>query len=326
METRSVTPLAVIAGTGWHLSSLPECQSATGCGKQMDIRVTTLWSFTKDLIAELGSDRIGLISAGIAFYGLLSLFPGIASMMALGGLITNPGVLVDQMRQIGSALPPEASKIIIDQATQIAGSQKGGLGVAAVVGIVLSIYAASKAVGSLITGIHIAAGEPDRRGFFAATFFTLAMTVVALALALLAIFSTVILPAVLAALNASGIVAWGLGLVRWPIMGVITALGLGVFYRLSIRHRATPPRWITPGAVLGAVFWLAGSVAFSVYVQNFANYNRTFGTLGGVVSLLMWMWLSAYIVLLGEKVNARLPGRLRPTVTSKAPQVDIAPS
>ncbi|MEO6301432.1 MAG: YihY/virulence factor BrkB family protein [Paracoccaceae bacterium] len=272
----------------------------------MDLTPSILWRFSKELFVEVNKDRVGLTAAGIAFYGLLSLFPGIAAMMALGALWTQPSVLVSQMQQIGSVLPPEASKIIIDQAVQIAGSQKGGLGLAAVVGIVLSIYSASNAVGSLFVGIHLAAGEPDSRGFIASTVFTLAMTVVTIGLALLAIFSTVVVPALLAALHAQGWVAWILGLVRWPIMGVIAALGLSVFYRLSIQRRSPPPPWITPGAVLGAILWLGGSVAFSIYVQNFANYNKTFGTLGGVISLLIWLWLSAYIVLLGEEVNALL--------------------
>ena len=248
-------------------------------------------------------DRIGLISAGIAFYGLLSLFPGIAAMMALGGLLIEPNILVDQVRQIQSVLPPDANKIIIDQAIQIAGSQAGGLGLAAVVGIALSIYSASKAVGSLVMGLHVAAGEAEGRGFVASTIFTLAMTAVAIGLALVAIFSTVMVPATLAVLNLEGTIALVLGLVRWPIIGVITALGLSLFYRLTIPQRSPQSRWITPGALLGATLWLAGSVAFSLYVQNFANYNKTFGTLGGVVSLLMWLWLSAYIVLLGEEVN-----------------------
>lgn len=267
------------------------------------------WGFVRDLFAEVMNDRIGLIAAGIAFYGLLSLFPGIAAMMALGGLLTEPNILVDQVRQIQAVLPPDASKIIIDQAIQIAGSQAGGLGLAAVVGIALSIYSASKAVGSLVMGLHVAAGEADGRGFVAGTLFTLMMTVVAIGLALVAIFSTVVVPGILAILNVEGTVAWVLGLVRWPIIGVITALGLGLFYRLSVPKRSPRANWITPGALIGATLWLAGSVTFSLYVQNFANYNKTFGTLGGVVSLLMWLWLSAYIVLLGEEVNSLLAVR-----------------
>lgn len=274
-----------------------------------------MWRFTRELAAELGKDQVGLISAGIAFYGLLSLFPGIAAIMALGGLLTKPSVLVEQMQQIGSVLPPDARKIILDQATQIAGSEKGGLGVTAVFGIVLSIYSASQAVGALITGIHDAAGEIDDRGAVRKFLFTIAMTVVTVALALLALFSTVVLPALLAALNVGAPGVWLAGLVRWPTIGAITALGLGLFYRLSFRHRMPPTQWITPGAILSMALWLVGSIIFSIYVQNFAHYNETFGTLGGLVSLLIWMWLSAYIVLLGEEVNALiampdLPGLL----------------
>lgn len=276
----------------------------------MDLNPKAVWVFVRDLFAQVGKDRIALISAGIAFYGLLSLFPGIAAMMAMGGLLTEPSVLVDQMRELGSVLPPEASKIIIDQAVQIAGSQDGGLGLAAAVGIGLAIYSASKAAGSVVAGIHVAAGEPDRRGFFAGAVFTLAMTVVAIGLALLAIFSTVVIPALIAALQVEGWMAWVVGLVRWPIMGAIVVFGLGLFYRLSIRNRPLQP-WITPGSLFGAAVWLAGSVVFSIYVQNFANYNKTFGTLGGVISLLVWMWLSAYIILFGEELNVLLEDRKR---------------
>lgn len=266
--------------------------------------LSAAWRFLKDLWAELVNDRVGLVAAGIAFYGLLSLFPGIAALMALGGLLTEPVSLVALMRDIGGSLPPEAQKIVIDQAVTIAGSQNGGLGLAVLVGIALSVYSASKAVGALIAGIHVAAGERDDRGFIASTVFTLAMTVMLICFALIAVFSTIIVPALIAAFNLTAGLAWIAGLVRWPLMWGVAALAIGALYRLAFRHRIPRTRWITPGAVLSATLWLAGSVAFSIYVQNFADYNETFGTLGGVVSLLMWMWLSAYIILFGEEVNA----------------------
>ncbi len=285
----------------------------------MSLKNIALWPLAKDVFAKLGRDRVGLVSAGIAFYGLLSLFPGIAAMMALGGLIVRPSVLVSQLNEIGAVLPPEAQKIIVDQATQITGSQTGGLGLTVLFGIGLALYSASRAVASLVMGIHVAAYAEDTRGFLAGYVFTLAMTLVTVLLVLLALFSTVIIPAILAALAVEGWVAWVLGLVRWPLMGVITAFGLGLFYRLSVRNRSPQPAWITPGAVLGAVLWLAGSVAFSIYVQNFANYNKSFGTLGGVVSLLTWLWLSSYIVLLGEEVNTLLTLRQKPEPDSQTP-------
>ncbi len=272
----------------------------------MKFRFKTGWRFARELLAELKKDRVGLISAGIAFYGLLSIFPAIAAIMAIGGLMTQPAALVGEMQKLGSVLPTEAINIIIGQATEIAGSQDGGLGLAAVVGVVLSIYAASKAVGALIEGLHIAAGETDERGFLASILFVLAMTILVIGLAVLALVSTVLVPAVLAALKIDGWFAWVVGSMRWPIVGLATALGLGVLYRLSLRHRVGRSLWLTPGAVAATLLWLAGSIAFSIYVREFAGYNKTFGTLGGVVSLLMWMWLSSFIVLLGKKVDVMI--------------------
>ena len=144
--------------------------------------------------------------------------------------MTQPAALVGEMQKLGSILPSEASSIIIAQATEIAGSQDGGLGLAAVIGILVSIYAASKAVGALIEGLHIAAGETDQRGFLASTVFVLAMTFLVIALAVLALVSTVLVPAVLAALRVEGLFAVILGALRWPIVGVATALGLGALY------------------------------------------------------------------------------------------------
>lgn len=275
----------------------------------MRLRLKTGWKFAQDLSAELKKDRVGLISAGIAFYGLLSIFPAIAAVMAIGGLMTQTAALVGEMRKLGSILPSESSSIIIAQATEIAGSQDGGLGLAAVIGILVSIYAASKAVGALIEGLHIAAGETDQRGFLASTVFVLAMTFLVIALAVLALVATVLVPAALAALRVEGLFAVVLGALRWPIVGVATALGLGVLYRLSLRHRIAGSLWLTPGAVLATLLWLAGSIAFSIYVREFAGYNKTFGTLGGVVSLLMWMWLSSFIVLLGKEVDVIIGNR-----------------
>ncbi|OYU37518.1 MAG: ribonuclease BN [Pseudorhodobacter sp. PARRP1] len=275
----------------------------------MRLDLKTGWRFAQDLSAELKKDRVGLISAGIAFYGLLSIFPAIAAIMAIGGLMTQPAALVGEMQKLGSILPTEASSIIIAQATEIAGSQDGGLGLAAVIGVLVSIYAASKAVGALIEGLHIAAGETDQRGFLASTAFVLVMTFLVIALAVLALVSTVLVPAALAALRVEGLFAVILGALRWPIVGVATALGLGALYRLSLRHRIAGSLWFTPGAVLATLLWLAGSIAFSIYVREFAGYNKTFGTLGGVVSLLMWMWLSSFIVLLGKEVDVIIGNR-----------------
>ena len=160
------------------------------------------------------------------------------------------------------------------QATEIAGSQDGGLGLAAVIRILVSINAASKALGALIEGLHIAAGETDQRGFLASTRVCAGHDISCDRLAVLALVSTVLVPAALAASRVEDLFAVILGALRWPIVGVATALGLGALYRLSLRHRIAGALWFTPGAVLATLSWLAGSIAFSIYVRESAGYNR----------------------------------------------------
>ncbi len=271
---------------------------------------TTIWR-------ELGDDRICLICAGIAFYGLLSLFPGIAALLALGGLLTEPATLVENFQAIGRVLPKEPSDIIISQASDVAGSREGGLGLAALAGFALALYSSSKAVASLIAGVHAAYDEADDRGYFANTVFTLTMTLLLLGLVLAAIFCSVGVPILFATFFTDEKGAQCVALVCWPLLAALTALALGLLYRLSVRHRRPPVRWITPGAVTSAVLWMIASALFSIYVRNFANYNETFGTLGGVISLLMWMWLSAYIVLLGAEINSVLDDLAADTADSR---------
>lgn len=258
----------------------------------------------KKVWAELGNDRIGLIAAGIAFYGLLSLFPGIAVLLSLGGLMTEPEDLVENFQSIGSVLPEAAARIIFDQATKVAGSREGELGLTALAGFVLALYSSSKAVASLIQGVHAAYNETDDRGIVASTALTLSMTFVLMLVVLLAVLSSIAVPVILATVLPDSGIAWLVALVRWPVLAALTALALGILYRFSVRHQNPRVHWVTPGAILATILWILGSAAFSVYVQNFANYNETFGTLGGVISLLMWMWLSAYIILLGAEVNS----------------------
>ena len=262
--------------------------------------------FAKTLFAELARNRVSLVAAGIAFYGLLSLFPGLAALMAVGGLLTTPALLVDQLRGLGAALPPEAQSIIFDQATQIAGSRSAGLGLSAIIGFGIALYSTSRGVASLVEGIHVAASQPDDRSFIASFVFTIGMTFLLLFFVLVAILGTVVVPIVLAVFGLTGSAVWVAALLRWPIMFVVITLFLGAFYRLSLCHKRPGIPWITAGGVIAALLWMVGSIFFSIYVENFAHYNISFGALGGVVTLLMWMWLSAYIILIGAEINAAL--------------------
>lgn len=255
---------------------------------------------------RIGDDNVSLIAAGIAFYGLLAVFPGIAACMALAGLFAQPSAIVDQFERLGQLLPSEAAAIIISQASDVAGSRDGGLGLAAVTGILIAIYSSSKGIRSMITGLNVAFGVSEKRGIILQYVLTFVMTLLLIIGLLMAIGSTIVIPATFALLPLPAMVEGLVSGLRWPLMAAFTVFGLSLIYRYGPNRPRPRWRWITPGAAIACVLWVAGSVLFALYVSNFGSYNETFGSLGGVVILLMWLWLSAFIILLGAEIDSEM--------------------
>ena len=260
---------------------------------------------------EVTADHIGLIAAGVAFYGLLALFPAITACMAIAGLMTEPSGIVDQLDRYAAPLPEEAATIIIDQAKAVAGSSEGGLGLAATFGILLAIYSASRGMASLIEGMNVAYDETDARGFFKNILLTYGLTIFLIFGFLLGMGVVAVLPAVLSAVGFGPLAEWLARVAGWGALILLTVLGLAVLYRYGPDRARAKWRWITPGAILATVLWMIGSAAFAFYVSNFASYNETFGTLGGVVILLMWLWLSAYAILIGAEVDSEIEAQTK---------------
>lgn len=255
---------------------------------------------------EVTADHVGLIAAGVAFYGLLALFPAITACMAIAGLLVEPDVIVDQLGRFTAPLPEEAASIILDQAAAVAGSDEGGLGLAAILGVLLAIYSASRGVASLIEGMNVAYDERDERGFFKGMLLTLGLTLLLILGFLIAVGVVAVLPAVLAAVGLGPVAETLARIGSWAALILLTVVGLAVLYRVGPDRERAKWRWITPGALMAAAIWLLGSLAFSFYVANFASYNETFGALGGVVILLMWLWLSAYAILIGAEIDSEM--------------------
>lgn len=270
-----------------------------------DIEPQGWWATLKRVGAEIGNDHVSLIAAGCAFYGLLAIFPGIVAALAIAGLITEPQALVEQLQSSAQMLPEGAADIIVDQATAVAGSREGGLGLAAIFGVLVALYSASKGIQSLMEGLNVAFEAEETRGFFKRYLVQFALTLgLILGLFLIAAAGAVV-PAALAVLNLGDTTEIVAQVLRWPLMLLIVIVGLAVLYRFGPdRHVAW--RWVTPGAALATVVWLAGTIAFTLYVSNFGSYNETFGSLGGVIVLLTWLWLSAFIILMGAEFDSEM--------------------
>lgn len=265
-------------------------------------------------------DHVGLIAAGVAFYGLLAIFPGITALMALSGLFVEPEGVAKQLELIEAVVPQEASRIILDQARSVAGARQTGLGLAFAISLILSLYSVSRGIASLMEGLNIAYGETEKRGFFALKILTLALALVMVLALIMGLVSALLLPAVFSIIQLPPWLEGIVSAMRWLVMALLTIAGLSLVYRFGPSRSDAKWKWITPGAMLACVLWMAASYGFSVYVSNFDSYNKTFGSLAGVIILLMWLWISAYILLLGAEINGEMEAQTRKDSTTGAPQ------
>jgi membrane protein len=319
-------PGAVAAGAGLrrHATTVAAVRAADGPGDHgrfarspWSIPLRGWWDILVRSWKELNEDHLGLISAGIAFYGLLALFPALAVTVALVGLFTQPSDLVAILSEVSRFAPREATEIIIGQFTEIAGSRSSGLGLTALFGLVLALWSASRGMMSLIEGLNVCYDEDEKRGIVMLNLEALALTIIAIAGFIVGIGAAVGIPAVLAFSDADGL-GW-LPMLRWPILAAGVAFGLAVIYRYGPSRENARWRWLTPGAIAGTLLWVAGTALFSWYASSFASYNQTFGTLGGAVVLLMWLWLSAYAVLIGAELNSEIEAQTARDSTTGSP-------
>ena len=252
------------------------------------------------VIRRLGYDPVGLMAAGVAYYALLAAFPAIAALIALAGVFTDPADIVAQLEALSKVIPAEAATILITQAAKIASLGSQGLSLAAMIGFGFAVYLSTMAVTALVHGINVAHEVEDRRSTLVYWPTVIGLTM-GLMLGTVAMFLLLVAAPAAFALLPEEVLSFALAdafrLSRWGLVALIVFLGIALLYRFGpdISGRR---RWFTPGALLAAGLWFLGSYAFSLYVANFANYNASFGSLGGVVILLTWLWLSAYIVFL----------------------------
>lgn len=276
-----------------------------------------LWRI-KDMVLR---DHIALIAAGIAFYGLLAVFPAITALMAFAGLLYAPSELVSALQGLTAVVPAEVGRILLDQAQSVASTQDGGLTLGLILGLSLALWSASTGVGSLIEGLNIAYGEEETRSFVKLRLITLAMTLSMIFGFIVAGILIVAVPVALAFLPVAPGMATAIKIVAYLPMTMVFVGGVVAFYRWAPDRARAKWRWLTPGAVLSSMLWLIASVGFSLYVQNFGSYNETFGSIAGVIVLLMWMWLSAFVVLLGAEFNSEIEAQTArdSTIGPKAP-------
>jgi membrane protein len=269
---------------------------------------------------EVGEDHLTLIAGGIAYTWFLALFPGIIAGVLIWGLVADPAQIDSQIKSLAETLPASARPLVTDQLSSATAQAGGGIGIAVVISIALALWSASAGVAGLIEATNIAYDETEERNFFVkrglALLGTLAfMVFLAVAIGLVAVF-----PVVAEQLGGGVIVQVGAQIVRWVALVLVAVVVLALLYRIGPDRDAPQMRWLSLGAVVATVLWVAASIGFSFYVSNFGSYGETYGSLAGVVVLLLWFWITALVVLLGAEINAEAEAQTVSDTTKGEPQ------
>lgn len=253
---------------------------------------------------EAKSDQVPLLAAGVAFYSFLAIFPAMIAAVMLYGLVRDPDDVRRQVDQISDALPSDAASVVTTQLEAITSTSSGSLGLGLLVSLVLALWSASGGVGNIVSAINIAYDEEETRGFIKRKALSLVFTLAGIVFVVVAISLVAVAPALLDNLVDAGPLRWGLEAARWLGIVVAMSVALAVLYRVAPDRDDPEFKWVSVGAVVATIVWLIASLGFSLYVDNFGSYNKTYGALAGVVVLLLWLWLTMYVVLLGAEINA----------------------
>ncbi|XBQ14802.1 MAG: YihY/virulence factor BrkB family protein [Oceanicaulis sp.] len=268
------------------------------------------FSAAKSAAGDAGEDNLSFIAGGVAFFGFLAIFPALSAAIMVWGLFADPADVQDRLAQLGQAMPEAAWGAIEGQMSAIAGGEASTLGIGLLVSLLLAFWSAAKGARALIAAMNISYAESDDRGFIANNLVALAFTVGGIFYAILTIVLVGALPALLAALQLGDFVEAAIQAGRWLVAIGLFVLALAALYRWAPdREGEDRKKTVLPGAVAATLLWVIASAGFSIYTANFANYNATFGALASVVVLMLWLWISAFIVCLGAVLNAELePG------------------
>ncbi len=268
------------------------------------------WPGWKDILIRLYSritrDRILLIAAGTTFYLILALFPGIAALVSIYGLFFDPKTMISHLDVVASVAPGGAVDILREQLTRLSQQSGASLSLGFVISLAVSLWSATSGVKALFDGLNVAYEEEEKRGFLRLTAIALVFTIGLIGFVLLSLAAVVALPVVLNFIPLPGIIKTTLSLARWPILFVVVALALSVFYRYGPSRAEPQWRWITWGSAAATLLWLAASILFSWYVANFGSYNKTYGSLGAIIGFMTWVWLSVTVILVGAQLNAEM--------------------
>lgn len=258
----------------------------------------------KQVFQRLSQDHIQIVSAGVAFYVFLAIFPALSAAISVYGLAVEPAQAEAQIAAAARFLPDQAEELIAQVAEGIASKPTQSLGIGLAVSLLLSLWSTNKGTKALFEGLNIAYGESDDRNLFLKNGLALLFTFIALLGGIFAIALITVIPAMTGTVGLSEPIATALNWGRWPVAAAISLALLGLAYKIAPDRAGQRFRWLSRGSAIATLVWLGGSALFSLYADRFGSFNETYGSFAAVALLMLWLFLSAFSILLGAEINA----------------------
>ena len=268
------------------------------------------WRGWKDILwrtwSGITDDHLLTLAGGVAFFALLAMVPALTAGVSSYALFADARAIQGQLNLLANIVPPTALDLVRDEIIRIVASSNGRLTLSFLGSLALSLWSANSGVKAMFEALNVVYGEEEKRSIVQLNVFSMLLTICSLAAMLMIVTGVVVLPLVFSITGFLGIKLTIIALLRWPAMLILAMVAFGILYRYGPSRRLVQAHWITLGSLMAAFLWLAMSATFSWYLSHVANYTATYGALGAVIGLMMWMWLSAVIVLVGAKLNAEI--------------------
>ncbi len=265
-----------------------------------------IWRILCSFKKKVDDDRVLAIAAGVTFYTILAIVPAITALISIFGLVSTPQNVPGQLSSLTRLMPQEAAVLLTDQATRIASKANASLSLTALTSVLIALWSANGGTKALIEALGIAYGVTESRRFVRLNMLSLGFTLGGLVFVLVLGGLVAALPLLLGWIWPGGVAETVVIVGRWPVMFAMLLAVLAILYRLAPDRPDARWAWITPGAILAALGLILTSYGLGWYISNFGNYDETYGSLAAVVLLMLWIWLSTAIVLIGAEVNAKL--------------------
>lgn len=275
-------------------------------GKPAEIPAAGWKEIGSRVFSQLKKDHVQIVSAGVAFYFFLAIFPTIIAALSIYGLVLDPAQIEEHIAGLAQFLPGEAVGIIESFMEPIVSNQKQTLGWGLALSILFSLWSANKGTNAIFIGINIAYDEQDDRSFFKRTGLTLLFTLGGIILGLISIVIVILFPALIDLINLGSTLETVLGWTRWVILALIIVFALGLLYKKAPDRDSPEIKWVSWGSIIATVLWVLASLLFSWYVNNFGSYDDMYGSFASVIILLLWLFLTSFIVLLGAEINSEM--------------------